>query len=244
MQIRLTRAIKWLLIACVAGFLIQRTADDFFHAGLLSWLGLIPGGVIFEGRVWQLVTYSFLHADPLHLFLNLLMLVFIGGELEDRWGTVRFLKFYFTCVVSAGLLYLLLQAVIWKGDGLYTPMVGASGGIYGLLMAYGLIFGERMLLFMLMFPLKAKHMVWILAGVEFVNSVYSGRGGLSAAAHLGGMLAGFLYLYIGASITIARRRRAEGGSRPRKRRSGQHLKLIINNDRELDEEDEDPKTWH
>jgi membrane associated rhomboid family serine protease len=245
MPIRLTPAVKALAIACFAAFLVQQTADQFMGQNLLAWFGLIPAGVILDFKLWQLVTYSFLHADVMHLFLNLLMLVFIGGELEARWGTRKFLRYYFFCVVSAGLLYLVLQATIWGGAGLHTPMVGASGGLYGLLMAYGIIFGERMLLFMMMFPLKAKYFVWILAGVEFMTTVFSGRGGLSAAAHLGGMAAGFAYLYVGATLQIARKRRAAGVTRPKKarRKAGQHLKLIINNN-EPDDEDEPPKTWH
>lgn len=253
MPIRITPAIKGLAIACFAGFLIQHTADQFFGANLLSWLGLIPSAVILDHRIWQLITYAFLHGDVMHLFLNLLMLVFIGGELEALWGTSRFLRFYFFCSICAGVTYLFIQALIWKESGLQVPMVGASGAIYGLLMAYGLIFGERVLLFMMLFPMKAKHFVWILGGLEFFTSVFSGRGGLASAAHLAGMVAGFGYLWVRAGVQVYKKRKKEGSSRSKgkgqKRRTG-HLKLIINNQRDLDahlnqdDADEDPKTWH
>jgi membrane associated rhomboid family serine protease len=253
MPVRLTKAVKVILIACVATFVIQQTVDQFLGGNLLGWLGLIPAGFVFDLKLWQLFTYSFLHADVMHLVLNMLMLVFIGSELELAWGSARFVRYYFLCSMSGGILYLLLQTLVWKGTGLQVPMVGSSGGIYGLLMAYGLLFGERVLLFMLLFPMKAKHFVWILAGVEFFSTVFSGRGGLSSAAHLGGMFAGFAYLWIRASLQIARRNRKQGKpTRRQKKRESKHLKLVINNAKSLrggasdddDVNDGGPKTWH
>lgn len=231
MPFRLTPAVKGLLIACFAGFLIQQTADQFMGGNLLHWLGLVPSSFLGQFRFWQIITYSFLHGDVFHLFLNMLMLVFIGVELERAWGVAKFLRFYFFCTVTAGVFYLLLQLVVWSGN---SPMVGASGGIYGLLMAYGILFGERVLLFMLLFPMKAKHFVWVLAGVEFMATIYSGRAGLSSAAHLAGMAAGFGYLWGKAMYRVAQRRRQEGRlERSKKRRkASQHLKLVIDNEEE------------
>jgi membrane associated rhomboid family serine protease len=246
MLIRLTRAVKVILIACFAAFIVQQTGDQFFGTELQSWFALIPSAFVLEYRFWQIFTYAFLHGDVMHLFLNLMMLVFIGGELESVWGTRRFVFYYFFCSICAGLLYLFLQMVVWRGTGLYTPMVGASGAIYGLLMAYGLIFGERVLLFMMLFPMKAKHFVWILAAIEFMTTVYSGRGGLASAAHLGGMVAGLGYLWGKAYLSLAKKRRAQGltlTGKVRKKRSSQHLKLVINNERE-EESDDEPRTWH
>jgi membrane associated rhomboid family serine protease len=250
MPIRLTRAVKALAIACFAAFLIQQTADQFFGTNLLSWFALVPAFFVLDHRYWQIITYAFLHGDVMHLFLNLLMLVFIGGELEATWGTARFLRYYFFCAISAGLLYLVLQ--MFRGDGLHTPMVGASGAIYGLLMAYGLIFGERVLLFMMLFPLKAKYFVWILAGIELMTTVFSGHGGLASAAHLGGMAAGFGYLWGRATYTVWKKNRTGQtllGRKAKKRRiQPKHLKLVINNQNkvELTSEDEDdkPPTFH
>ena len=247
MPIRLTKAVKVLLIACFAAFVVQQTADQFFGANLQGIFALTPSDFALHFRFWQIFTYAFLHADVMHLFLNLLMLAFIGGELEAAWGTARFVRYYFFCSVSAGLLYLLFQFLLVR-QGLHTPMIGASGAIYGLLMAYGLIFGERMLLFMLLFPMKAKHFVWILAGVEFLSSVFSGRNGLASVAHLGGMAAGFCYLYGSAYWRVQVKRKGSGGAkgqrRPKGRKDG-HLKLIINNEFERDRSvKDDPKTWH
>ena len=254
MQPKLTPAVKVLTILCVVLFLTQQTVDRFMGGDMIGWLGLIPSGFVMGFRFWQIITYSFLHADILHLVLNMMMLVFIGGELEQAWGTKRFLIFYTVCVVSAGLFYLVLQ--LWgSGAGLAVPMVGASGGIYGLLMAYGILFSERTLLFMMIFPLKAKQFVWILMGVEFFTTLFSGRAGagLSSAAHLGGMIAGFSYLYLRATWILYQRRRKEGATRqssPRRKtifpvKGGpkNHLRLIIDNEKDEDAE-RDPRTWH
>ncbi len=253
MPIRLTRSVKYIAIACVAAFVVQHTVDQFFGGNLLGWFGLVPSGFALHYRFWQLFTYAFLHADVMHLFFNMLVLVFIGSELEAVWGMGRFLRYYFFCSVSAGILYLLLQMFIWGGEGLQIPMVGASGGIYGLLLAYGLIFGERILLFMLLFPMKAKYFVWILGGVEFFTTLFSGKSGLSSAAHLGGMLAGLGYLWVRATWIVARQRRAEGRSsfwgRGRSKRKG-NLRLVIDNEqkagrhRDDDSDDQGPKIWN
>jgi membrane associated rhomboid family serine protease len=250
MPLQLTRAVKALLIACVAGFLIQQTWDHFFDGHLLSLFALVPAGFVIDHRFWQLVTYGFLHGDVIHLFFNLMLLAFIGGELEATWGTQKFLKYYFFCLVSAGVVYLLLS--MFRDSGaLGIPMVGASGAIYGLLIAYGLIFGERTLLFMMLFPLKAKHFIWILAAIEFMTTLFSPGGALASAAHLGGMAAGFAYLWIQAGISVARKRRQAQSFLPkaRKRKASQHLKLVVSNKskksgKATSDDPPDSPTWH
>jgi membrane associated rhomboid family serine protease len=253
MPIRLTPAVKALLIAIFVTFLVQQTVDQFLGGHLLFLLGLIPAAVINHFALWQLFTYSFIHGDVMHLFLNLLMLAFIGGEIEAAWGTARFLRYYFFCATSAALFYLVLQAIHWEPN---TPLIGASGAIYGILMAYGLIFGERMLLFMMIFPMKAKHFVWVLAAVEFLSSVFSGRGGIPSIAHLGGMAAGFGFLWGRAAWAVSRKRRAADAetNRRAKKRASSHLKLILPNQEGSsgpqgpndsdDDSDDHPKTWH
>ena len=249
---KLTKAVKILLIANFAVFIIQHTADRFFGGNFIGTFGLVPSEFVLHFHVWQIVTYAFLHGDIMHLFLNLLMLLFIGGEIESSWGTKRFVKYYFFCSTVAGFAYLIMQAVFF--GGMNVPMVGASGAIYGLLMAYGLIFGERVLLFMMLFPMKAKHFIWILAGIEFMTTLFSPMGGLSSVAHLAGMGAGFVYLW-GMATWKARQAMAQSGlGRSRKRRkkgSGTHLKLVVSKDKKkVHVEDEDPDggpdgpTWH
>ncbi|NDD91138.1 rhomboid family intramembrane serine protease [bacterium] len=245
MPIRISKTIRALLVLTLGVFIVQKVSDTFLHANLFGIFGLVPSSLA-QGAVWQLITYMFLHADVGHLILNLLMLAFIGSELESVWGPRRFLLFYFFCGAVAGLVYLVLQLLVWQAN---SPMVGASGGIYGLLLAYGLLFGERVLLFMMLFPMKAKHFIWILAGVEFLTGLFSGTPGaaLSSVAHLGGMAGGFFYLYgRGTWLVWSRRQEARRALRP-KRPGKSHLKLVIDREKTAsrsDSNDEDPRTWH
>lgn len=253
MPIRLAGTVKTLLIISLAAFLVQQTGDQFLGTHLMGWFALVPGLFVAGHRYWQLLTYSFMHQDVMHLIFDLLMLAFIGSELEFLWGSRRFLKFYFFCSVSAGVVYLVAHLLLNKNLGALSPMLGASGAVYGLLVAYGLLFGERVMLFMMLFPMKAKHFVWILALMELLTSAYSGGGGLASLAHLGGMGFGFLYLWLAATASIAAKKRngSKGVLDRFKKKKSKHLKLVVNNERESetgfeseDESHEDPKTWH
>jgi membrane associated rhomboid family serine protease len=237
MPIHLTRTLKFLIILCFAVFFIQQTGDRFFGTQIISWLGLVPS-TFFEGhRYWQLFTYSFLHSDVMHLIFNMLMLAFIGSELEGAWGRTHFLRYYFFCTSVAGVVYLILHTWVLKGAG-SALMVGASAGIYGLLMAYGLIFGERVMLFMMLFPMKAKHFVLVLGLIELMTTVYSNGGPVASGAHLAGMVAGFFYLWGRARWIMAQKNRAP------KRKKSKHLKLVVDHPHEDEDHHGDPKTWH
>lgn len=253
MPMRWTPAVRALVISCVAIFVVQQTIDRFFGGNLLSWLALIPRETVMQFKFWQVGTYLFVHNDVFHVLLNMLMLFFTGVELETLWGTKKFLTYYFFCGVFAGLAYLLLQVLSTNELALGTPMVGASGAIYGLLLAYGMFFGERVLLFMMIFPMKARHFVWVLAGVEFLTGLFSARGSaLSSVAHLGGMLGGLLYLRGWALIRAqARQIERQVGSKSAggKKGKGSHLKLVVGASTkpgpEKDPKDDDkPRTWH
>jgi membrane associated rhomboid family serine protease len=248
MPIHLTRSVKTLLIGCVVAFLIQQTGDQFFGTHLLGWFGLVPSAFIQYHRYWQLFTYSFLHGDVMHLFFNLMMLAFIGSDLEVTWGRSRFLRYYFFCATSSGAIYLLFQLLL-RGWASTAPLVGASGAIYGLLMAYGILFGERVLLFMMFFPMKAKHFIWVLALVQLMTTIYSPGGAWASLAHLSGMATGLVYLWVQAKIRISHRSNKNKlfSSKNKKKRS-RHLKLIVNNQKDFDSSNDDsennPKTWH
>ncbi len=144
-----------------------------------------------EFQPWQLVTYGFLHGSPIHLVFNMFMLWMFGRELEILMGARRFLVYFMTCVVGAGVIQLAVSAL----EGSPYPVVGASGGVFGLLLAFGMTFPNRMI--MLLFPpipMKAKYMV-ILFGILELYLGLSGRApGIANFAHLGGMLFGFLLL--------------------------------------------------
>lgn len=185
-----------LMIACGAVWAVQFLVSLVSDSGVLEkTLGLVPDSVA-SGWIWQPFTYLFLHAPnvPMHLLFNLLTLWMFGGELERHWGGRRYLTYYLVCGVGAGLL-VTLQAVL-RGDprALLTPTVGASGAIYGLILAYGTLFGERMVLFWIVFPMKARTMAWILFAIAFLSNLSYSPDGVSHIAHLGGMVVGWLYL--------------------------------------------------
>jgi len=254
--IRLTPVVKSLLLACVVLFVVQKTADQFFGANLLGLLGLVPTRFVFGFHFWQIFSYVFLHADVGHLVLNGLMLVFLGSELEALWGPRRFLQFFFASAFAAGVLFLVLVGTVWQ-EGVSIPLVGASGGIYGLLLAYGILFAERQMLFMMIFPMKAKHFVLLLGGVELMTTLYAAQPGaaLSSIAHLGGMLGGWAYLVFAArwSQRLTSRHRSEKTGSKRKP-SSSHLKLVVTSSSEeasgtkksssTDDGSRDPKSWN
>lgn len=252
MPIRLTKTIKVFLGIYFVVFLIQQTGDQFFGTQLMSLFGLSVSGFLGNHRLWQLITYSFIHKDVWHLFFNMMLIAFIGGELEVSWGRARFLRYYFFCSTAAGFIFLFLESVLSKAPNPHALMVGSSGAIYGLLVAYGLIFGERILLFMMLFPMKAKQFVWILALIELMTTIYTPRSGLSGVAHLSGMAAGFTFLWIRARWILSKRNQSflpqARKNQIKKRKLSKHLKLIVNNNRNLDNleknEEKNPRTWH
>ncbi len=184
--------VRWLLIANVAIFILNFVMERLDVGGLFLFLKLTPNLVVRHGMIWQLVTYMFLHSttDPLHILFNMLALWMIGAALEMTWGTRRFLKFYFICGIGAGICVIITALLFGQGD---VATIGASGAIYGLLLAFGLLFPDTTMFF-LVFPIKAKYLVMILGGLALFFSLSGGNSGISNVAHLGGLLVGFLYL--------------------------------------------------
>jgi membrane associated rhomboid family serine protease len=180
----LTPAVKLLLIINVAVFVMQILAGGEW----IRLLGLVPRLVWQELYVWQLFTYQFLHGGIFHLLFNMLALWMFGCQLERRWGSSFFVKYYFVSVMGGAILNTLLV------PDQVAPSIGASAGIYGILMAYGLIYPEQIVYFYFLFPIKMKHFVWIIGAIAFVSSIESGQTGIAHLAHLGGMLFGYLYL--------------------------------------------------
>ena len=156
---------------------------------------LIPDFVVyrFPWFVWQLFTYMFLHGGVGHLLLNMLSLWMFGLTLEQTWGTRRFLKYYFLCGIGAGICDVAVNELLGHHN---TATLGASGGIYGLLMAFGVLFPDSTVLMSFLFPIKAKYMVMIVGAVTLYSALSSGNSGVSNIAHLGGMLFGLLYLKV------------------------------------------------
>jgi len=179
-----TPAVKFLLIVNTAVFLLQ----TFFDYRITLIFGLVPRAVWEDFTVWQLFTYQFLHGGLFHLLFNMLALWMFGCDLERRWGSAFFLKYYFVSAVGGGILNTLVT------PNQMVPSIGASGGIYGILLAYGLIYPNQIIYFYFLFPIKMKHFVWIIGAITFYSSLTAGQSGIAHLAHLGGMLFGYLYL--------------------------------------------------
>lgn len=141
---------------------------------------------------WQLLTYGFLHGNLTHIMFNMFGLWMFGRELEQMMGSQRFLIYFLTCVVGAGLVQLTVAGL--QGD--VYPTVGASGGVFGILLAYGLTFPNRMVVLIFPpIPMKAKYFVLFYGLMELYLGVSGGAPGVANFAHLGGMLFGFMLLY-------------------------------------------------
>lgn len=192
----LTPMVKRIMLLCTGVWLFQLVAALGFEIDVSRLLGVVPIDVV-GGMVWQPVTYMFLHSarDPFHLLFNMLMLWMFGGELERLWGGAAFVRYYVICGIGGGLGAVLLG--LWAG-GIHAaqPTVGASGAIFGVLVAYGLVLADRPILFMLIFPMKARTMVWIMVGLNFFYLLTQAQAGgnVSYIAHLAGGLTGFLFL--------------------------------------------------
>jgi membrane associated rhomboid family serine protease len=184
--------VKWLLIANTAVFVLYYLATIFGMGALLGPFRLVPEQTVEGLRIWQPVSYLFLH-DPTgfgHILFNMLSLFMFGKTLEETWGTDVFLRFYFLCGVGAALCVILAG---YATGTAYVPTIGASGAIFGLLLAFGMLFPDATVLFSFLFPIKAKYMVLIVGAITFLSSLQV-NSGVSHIAHLGGMLFGFLLL--------------------------------------------------
>jgi membrane associated rhomboid family serine protease len=176
--------VKYVLIICVGVFLLQFLAP----MRILMAFGLIPVLVWKKFFFWQFGTYIFLHASLFHLLFNLFALWMFGSELERLWGTRRFIRYFMITGVGAGICYAIVRPSQW------SPVIGASGAIYGILLAYGLIFPNRMVYVWFLFPIRAKYFVMIFGAIELYASITGSTGGIAHVAHLGGMLVGYVYI--------------------------------------------------
>lgn len=239
-----TKTVKALVIANVAiwvvGVLILQ--GIFLKTPVLfQTLGLVPDRFLFNFWFWQPFTYMFLHSSSVfHVLFNMLILWWFGSELEMKWGSRFFLIYYMVSGVGAALLYLACVFVysLITADSLplMAPVVGASGAAYGLLLAYGILFGERVIYFMMMFPMKAKYFVLIIGLVELVTLLDSGfSSGVASLAHLGGLVSGYLALKYWTSWRFK-------SSKKTSESRGRRLKLIVDNERDQDKNG--PRYWN
>jgi len=204
------RAIKTICIACISVFFLQTISALLFHeAGQrfwLDWFGLAPSSIVLHGRAWEPFTYLFLHGTFLHIFFNLLYLAMFGADLEHSWGAKRFYAYYFICGIGAGLIDMLVRTLLVVGglakhSLLSIPTIGASGAIYGVLLAVAIVMPHRQVWF---FPLPVtvsmRIFVIVMGAIEFFGTIGSTGDGVSHVCHLGGMLVGYIYLRRGSHL--------------------------------------------
>jgi membrane associated rhomboid family serine protease len=180
-----------LIIASVAGYLVTLAVP-----GLVSWLGLVPALVLERGWIWQPLTYMFQHGGLFHLLFNMLALWMFGVDLERRWGTRFFARFYLIAGLGAAATTLLVSVLPFQfAQDIYGSVtVGASGAVYGLLVAFAMEYPHRPIYLYLLFPIPARIFVLIMGAISFLSSISNTRGGVAHATHLGGLVVGYLYL--------------------------------------------------
>lgn len=184
--------VKWLLISNVAVYLLMALGGAGLRSHFLVF-ALAPVAVVQNLAIWQLFTYLFLHGGVGHLLINMLTLWMFGITLERDWGTRRFLKYYFLCGVGAGLCDVAVNAALGNW---FTRTIGASGAIYGLLLAFGVLYPNQTVLMNFLFPIKAKYFVMIYGAIALLSAISANNNGVSDVAHLGGMIFGLFYLKV------------------------------------------------
>lgn len=218
--------VLWLLAVVVLQGMVLKNGDVF------AWFGMIPQSVIFEFKLWQPFTYLFLHSAQLtHILFNMLLLWWVGSQIELTMGSKKFLTYYLVCGVGAGILYLLVVFGVYlfmpsMATVMHTPVVGASGAVFGLLLAFAIFHGEEVVYFMMLFPMKAKYFVCLLILIElFVISTSGLSGPVANLAHLGGIVVGFSYLMLQTHLKKRQKKRWF-------RKNGRNLRLVVDNDKD------------
>jgi len=203
----ITPGVKLLVLVCSGVFLLQTLADLLIGPKATSWIdhffGLVPLGPIPALRIWQPVTYIFLHGGLFHLLINMLILWMFGRDLELVWGKRRFLNYFLLCGVGAGLITIVVKILpmFWGLRPSDTPTIGASGAIFGILIANAILFPDRRIwLIPLPVTIPMRPYVAVMGAIEFFGTLGSGGDNISHICHLGGMLVGWLYLRRGSFL--------------------------------------------
>jgi len=188
-------AVKAILILTTLVFLWQQVL--FVFGGFGRWqtfnilFGASPRTVFKELMIWQLVTYIFLHGGFIHFLFNMLIFYFFAPRLETTWGAKGFLKFFFTVGIGAGLFHVFISLLLGQ---LETTIIGASGAIFGILLAYALYWPNDIVYVYFILPMRVKTLVIILGGIELLATVSGAETKIAHLTHLGGLLIAFLYL--------------------------------------------------
>jgi membrane associated rhomboid family serine protease len=179
----ITKAVKYLLLINVGVFFLE----FLWRPELIHLFGLTPA-LVKKGFIWQPFTYMFLHGGLFHILFNMFALWMFGCEIERTWGTREFVKYYFITGLGAGLFTFILS---FNSN---IPTIGASGAIFGILVAFALMFPDRLIYLYFLIPIKAKYLVAFFAVLEFMASFRYTSDGIGHFAHLGGMIVGYVYI--------------------------------------------------
>jgi membrane associated rhomboid family serine protease len=216
----LTDWVKVLIIVNVAVYIGQMlTNHSFDHI-----FGFVPAEAIAGLKLWQFVTYMFLHGDFWHIFFNMLILWMFGSQMESDWGPDVFIRFYFFAGLGGSVLSWI------TGPSSIAITIGASGAIFGILLAYAMAYPNRQVLIYFLFPVKVKYLVIFLGALNFIAAFQHTSSVIAHFAHLGGLLFGYIYLRWFMSPAWAR---ASSGSGPsawgrwwRNRQAKKRMKVI------------------
>jgi rhomboid family protein len=228
-----TPAVKTLIIACGVGFFLSIFDQLSGGPSVLGKFALTPIRVTQNYYLWQLVTYIFLHGGFFHILFNMFGLYMFGSELEATWGTRQFTKYFFLCGIGAAITSVIVSP--------YSPIpiIGASGAIFGLLLAYGILWPDRPIYLYMIIPIPAKWFVIIYGAINFLSALSVTNSGVAYVAHLGGMLFGFVYLK-GGRIIPDLRHRYDRWQRNRLRRK---FEVFYNERRRNDDDQEKWRRW-
>ena len=181
-----TDAIKFIISINFLIFILQYLSG--MEDELFTIFGIVPSKTFGELMLWQPFTYLFFHGGIWHVLINMFVLWMFGSELEKFWGKKEFLRFFFITGIGSGLITILFSLSSTK------PVVGASGAIYGVLLAYGFMFPNRLVYLYFLIPIKVKYLVMLIGAIAFFSSLNPGNSNISHLTHLSGMVIGFIYL--------------------------------------------------
>jgi len=210
-----------LIIANIVAYVFQIfTAADhspYSMSALTYYLGLTPALVVEKGFVWQIVSYMFLHSTSgfFHIFFNMYAVLIFGTPIEQEWGSRKFLGYYLFCGAVAGLSILVIN-VISRGDAYNIPTIGASGAVFGLLLAFGVLYPNAEILLFFIIPIKAKYLVMLYGLLELYLELFGGHSSISHVGHLGGLFFGIVYFLVTRRKSIRFRSRMRSAGRERR----------------------------
>ena len=228
--ISIPSGVKFLLIVNIVVFVLVELSGQ--QSLLFRTFGLVPSLVWSKFKIWQLFTYLFIHGGIFHIFFNMFVLWMFGKDLESQWGKMEFLLFYFVCGIGAGLITVLFSV------NSTVPIVGASGAIYGLLLAYGFTYPNQMVYLYGLFPLKVKYMVLGLGVIAFFASLSASQSNISHITHLSGMIIGLIFIYFNLNWKVIKlwyiRLRLKGLSQKPTKRNDEESQMKKQVDKILD----------